>query len=319
MSKGRIILLIVAGALLITGGIIFGVALKKGINHKADAGEKKTYNSLGAFDTIEMEVDTSDINIRKSTDGKNYVEVYEYKEVVHEVKVEDGKLLIKSVDNRKWYDFIFGFNFMNLQINVYLDNTEYAKLKIKASTADVTVDKEFVFGDVDIHLSTGDVEMSAKINNEFKVETSTGDVRFKGNTAKMVNIDTDTGRVYLENVDVSEDLSIKVTTGNTSLKEVTAKNLKYKASTGDIKLVNTVIANHIEINTSTGDVDFDHCDASTLTVKTTTGHVKGSLLTPKSFWIETDTGKRDVPRTTGGDCEITTDTGDIKITVVNNE
>ena len=49
---------------------------------------------------------------------------------------------------------------------------------------------------------------------------------------------------------------------------------------------------------------------------TDTGDVKGSLLSEKIFIPTTDTGDVDVPKTvTGGRCEITTDTGDIKITV----
>jgi len=46
---------------------------------------------------------------------------------------------------------------------------------------------------------------------------------------------------------------------------------------------------------TTGDVKFDGCDA-------------------ENVFIETDTGKIDVPRSVaGGSCEITTDTGDIKV------
>ena len=67
---------------------------------------------------------------------------------------------------------------------------------------------------------------------------------------------------------------------------------------------------------STGDVTFTDADASEITVQTDTGDVSGSLLTEKVFITETDTGKVSVPNTvTGGRCKITTDTGDIRITV----
>ena len=52
-------------------------------------------------------------------------------------------------------------------------------------------------------------------------------------------------------------------------------------------------------------------------VETDTGDVTGSLLSDKVFITKSDTGSIDVPKTvTGGKCEITTDTGDIKIEII---
>ena len=51
-------------------------------------------------------------------------------------------------------------------------------------------------------------------------------------------------------------------------------------------------------------------------VTTSTGEVTGSLRSEKVFITRSDTGRQDVPKSvTGGRCEITTDTGDIEITV----
>ena len=63
-------------------------------------------------------------------------------------------------------------------------------------------------------------------------------------------------------------------------------------------------------------MNFEASDAASIFVETDTGDVKGSLLSEKIFIINTDTGKKEVPEsTTGGRCKITTDTGDIKITI----
>ena len=63
-------------------------------------------------------------------------------------------------------------------------------------------------------------------------------------------------------------------------------------------------------------MEFNHCDAETICVNTDTGSVTGTLLTDKVFIIETDTGSVNVPKSiTGGRCEITTDTGNIRITI----
>ena len=58
-------------------------------------------------------------------------------------------------------------------------------------------------------------------------------------------------------------------------------------------------------------------DAGELHIRTDTGDVTGTLRTKKVFITETDTGKVEVPKSiTGGECEITTDTGDIKIEIL---
>ncbi len=72
----------------------------------------------------------------------------------------------------------------------------------------------------------------------------------------------------------------------------------------------------MSIQRNTGSVKFNKSDAGEIKVVTTTGDVKGTLLTDKVFIVNTNTGKKEVPNTiTGGRCEITTDTGDIKISI----
>jgi DUF4097 and DUF4098 domain-containing protein YvlB len=72
----------------------------------------------------------------------------------------------------------------------------------------------------------------------------------------------------------------------------------------------------LSIERSTGDVIFEGCDAGEIYVKTDTGDVKGTLLSEKVFLTDTDTGKISVPKTiTGGRCEVSTDTGDIELSI----
>jgi DUF4097 and DUF4098 domain-containing protein YvlB len=97
---------------------------------------------------------------------------------------------------------------------------------------------------------------------------------------------------------------------------VECRNLKSDGATGDLSLDNVIAAEVFRIERSTGDVDFEGCDAAEITVTTDTGHIRGSLLSDKVFIAETDTGRVDVPHTTtGGKCQLTTDTGNIKISI----
>ena len=63
-------------------------------------------------------------------------------------------------------------------------------------------------------------------------------------------------------------------------------------------------------------MNFNACDAAEIYVETDTGDVKGTLLSDKVYIVFTDTGKINVPKAvTGGRCEISTDTGNIKIEI----
>ena len=107
---------------------------------------------------------------------------------------------------------------------------------------------------------------------------------------------------------------MRVSTGETALHRVSCRNLTSNGSTGEISLHHVVSGGSLSITRSTGDIRFDDCDAATLLIETDTGDVSGRLLSDKVFITHTDTGRVKVPNTsTGGRCEIRTDTGDIQI------
>ena len=96
----------------------------------------------------------------------------------------------------------------------------------------------------------------------------------------------------------------------------TAKIRRYLSERGKILLNRVIASGSLTVRRSTGDVIFDRCDAASLSVTTDTGDVTGTLLTEKTFIPDSETGKIDVPKnTSGGICEITTDTGDIRLKI----
>ena len=114
-------------------------------------------------------------------------------------------------------------------------------------------------------------------------------------------------------------LYLSVSTGDTVLSNIKCQNLLSTGNTGDISLKNVIATEKIYIERSTGNVKFNGSDAGEIIVKTTTGNVTGTLLSEKVFITKTSTGKINVPKTTtGGKCEITTSTGNIKINIENN-
>jgi len=291
-------LFLIIGILIILGIILFVTILAANgwdfTKLSTAKYQSNSYTLEEGFKNISVSTNTADVTLILS-DGPCKVECYEQENMTHRVSVQDGKLEISVNDTRKWYGHISLFSFDTPKITVYLSPAEYAALSIRTDTGDVEIPKDFRFESVDIAVSTGDVKCYASANGQIKIKSSTGDILAESISADILNL--------------------TVSTGKTTLKDAQCNNLRSEGDTGDLHLQNVIAKETFSIERSTGDVKLDRCDAAEIEIETDTGNVTGSLLSPKIFWAETDTGRVDVPKsTTGGRCQIETDTGNIKIT-----
>lgn len=314
--------LIIAASLVLIGCILFAgimTTLKWDFKGLATVKyETNTYEISEAFDGISMNTDTADIAFVLSVDGKCRVECHEEANAKHSVTVEDGTLTVELIDERSVYDFIgyIGLNFDSPKITIHLPKTEYTNLLINGDISDVEIPNDFMFKDVEISLSTGDVDFCASASEMIKIKTSTGDICAENISAGSLDLTVSTGRVTISDVSCEGDVTVGVSTGETYLTDLACKSVISSGNTGDIYLNNVIATEKFSIERSTGDVKFDVSDATEIFVKTDTGDVTGSLLTDKVFITQTDTGDVDVPKTVnGGKCEINTNTGDIRITI----
>lgn len=320
MSKRTTIWLIVAVALMVIGCIMF-VSVMASLGWEftslsTNRYETNEYQLSEDFRSISIVADTADIVFVPSENATCRVVCYEQANQKHSVAVKDGVLVIEVVDERKWYEYI-GFNFGDCKLTVYLPKGEYGALSIESDTGDVEISDAFGFESVEISEHTGRVTNHASVLGEMKIQTTTGDILLENVSAGTLVLSVSTGRVTVSDVSCEGDVKVNVSTGRASLVNVTCKNLISNGDTGEISLKNVIASGKFFIERSTGDVRFECSDAAEIFVETDTGDVRGTLLSEKVFVVETDTGRIDVPKSvTGGRCEITTDTGDIKITIV---
>lgn len=319
MSENAKIWLVTAFFLVLIGCIIFWgiMSMLEWDFTKLSTSKYETNNHVinEKFKSITVDTNTADIDFVLSEDTKTSVICYEQQNERHSVGVKDGTLLIEVVDTRKWYEYI-GINFSVPKITVYIPRGEYETLSVKSDTGDVEIPKDFKFKNIHISGSTGDVTNYAFFSERIKIKTSTGNICVKNISSGTLDLSVSTGNVTVSEVTCEDNITVNVSTGKVKLSDIACKSIISSGSTGDILLNNVIAKEKFSIERSTGDVKFDGCDASEIFVETDTGDVKGSLLSEKVFIVNTDTGKKDVPDTiTGGRCEITTDTGDIKITI----
>ena len=277
--------------------------------------ETNKYEISDNFENINVITNTADIEIIPSLSSDSFVVCNEQKNVNHSVKVENNTVLIEVNDRRKWYEHI-GINFNTPKITIYLPLNEYGKLMIKSDTGDIKIPKDFKFKSIEILDDTGDIANYASVSEYIKIKTSTGDIYTENISGDIVELSTSTGKIDVIDVNCSSDIKVNVSTGKINVTDTKCGNLLSKGDTGNVYLKNVIIREKMSIQRSTGNVNFKDCDANDIFVKTDTGNVTGNLLTDKVFFVETDTGRVDVPKIMADEkCEIITDTGNIKIAI----
>ncbi len=294
--------LIIASVLVALGTAVCGVALVMANGDVTKIGfsdfQTKEYEISKEFSGISVSSMSADIRFQLSEDGKTRVVCFEKESVSHSVSVKEGVLTIQATDKREWYEHIW--NFGNEMLTVYLPEISYGALTIEADTSDVQIRAPFRFESVNISLLTGDIDLE------------------RVNTGSM-ELSVSTGEISLEEITCTRDITVGVSTGETEIERVTCKNLSSKGGTGNIELSGVIVSEKMTMERSTGDITFENSDAAELSIRTRTGDVEGTLLTGKNFQVKTGTGRVRVPEgQTGGLCEITTGTGDIRITVRGN-
>lgn len=311
--------LLAAASLVIVGLVIFVAAMSANGWDFAKLGTQEyktnTYPISEAFTHISVKTNTAHVLFAPSEDDSCKVVCYEQEHVEHSVSVQDGTLTVTVEDNREWYEHI-SIGFQTSKITVYLPHREYGILSVENNTGDVEIPKDFAFESITVSESTGAVTCHASSTGPVKIKTSTGAIRVQGISAQSLELTASTGAITVSDVDCAGDAKIKVSTGPAKLTDVTCKNLTSTGSTGSVTLKNVIASEQFSIETDTGSVKFDSCDAAEIFVETDTGSVTGSLLSDKVFFAQTDTGSIDVPKSTsGGRCEVTTDTGNIELKI----
>ncbi len=319
MSKTVKRWLLAAASLVLIGIMIFGgVLAMSGWDFKKLSTvryESNHYEIKEDYRNISIRTKTAHVVLVPSEDGECSVECYEESKVKHSVSVKDGTLVIEVTDTRKWYDYV-GINFDTPKITVRIPKGAYGAFSLQSRTGDVEIAKDFVFESIDISESTGHVTNYASASGNIKITTSTGNISLENISAHSLDLSVSTGTVTVSGANCVGDVRIDVSTGKAHLSEVVCQNVISDGSTGDISFRHVIARGQFSIERDTGHITFDRCDAAELFIRTSTGDVSGSLLTEKVFLVNTDTGKKEVPKTiTGGKCEITTDTGDVIISI----
>lgn len=314
MKKSVKVLICVGIILAIIGGIVLTVGFINSDKNKKTI--TNTYKITDSFTSFAIDSSTANVEFKPSENDSTEVICQEREKIKYNVCVSDGALTVSVEDNLKWYEKIFNFGIIKDKITVILPSGDYDNLNIKCTTGNVKTAKEISFKSVEIRLTTGGVELNSNVSENAKIESTTGNIVLNDLNCKNATLSATTGNVTLNSATVSESLSITATTGNVRLNKSNYGRVSIALTTGNVTLSETVSEGKTQIKCTTGNVRFDKADSGEIHVATTTGNVTGTLKSDKSFYCESNTGRRVYPHTEGGKCEIKTSTGDIIIEIV---
>ncbi|MBQ9209063.1 MAG: DUF4097 family beta strand repeat protein [Oscillospiraceae bacterium] len=320
MKKG--IWIIVSIVLIITGAALCALSTMvmgfDPVNTSTVDYVENTYEVTGSFKNISIAVDTDDIEFQISQDGRCSVVCIEAEGRHHEAKINGSTLEIRQVYEEGW-NFV-GINSRTPIMTVYLPERSYNDLVMNIDTGDVIIPEGFTFADLEINSDTGDVMCKCDVTGDADVHVNTGEIYMGGITGDKVSVSSVTGDILLESINCS-DAQVKSDTGDVELGSVLISgDAEFESDTGMIRLSSVKVSGKLTANGDTNDVELSGCDAGEIYIETNTGSITGSLLSGKQFVTETNVGDIDVPAaSSGGKCELITNTGDISIIIAQGE
>lgn len=289
------ILLVAAGAILILTAMAIGKGNWKEL--KSVGYEERTFPVSGEVRDIQISDSENGIKILPSGDGTCKVICPEKTDgsIYHTVEVRNGVLSVQRHDARKWFQFI-GVNFYIGGVEVYLPEGEYGALTASSTAGSLSVADGFTFESADLKSTSGSIRMLSQVKQELHAESASGSVRVENASPEKLYAKTSSGRIELTHIR-GGSVTAKATAGKITLKDVITKGA-------------------LSAQNISGGVALEGCDGGTIRIACTSGSVKGTLLSDKIFITDSKSGSVKIPRSTeGGECEITTTSGSIRIDI----
>ena len=287
-----------------------------------------------AFKHIRIEDSECDIKLLPSADGACCVEYANCGSIRHDCFVEDETLVIRSVDERRWFEKL-GIRDRQMRVSLYMPATGYETLFINTASGDISIAEGFAFLNAELKTASGDVKLSAYFEEKLSIHSSSGDITASVQGPGSVKADSMSGDVQIMGNTGEGDVAAESKSGDVKIEAVQCSFLKAHTLSGDMIIsdaacitanINTVsgdvcarklvASGELNAESVSGDVKLTQCDGANMYLKTVSGDIAALLESPKCFVFSTVSGHISVPQTFGeGKCEIRTISGDARITV----
>lgn len=265
MSRGKIIAMVVAAVMVVSGVSMLIIGLTVGASPIISIGNRNAADGTGiktVSDTVELDdYDKAEIDVSSIDVIIEYGTGYSLEYVVREGRepaamVKGGKLSMKQPSQSSF--FVFDFR------NITDYEHEYYKLTIpkeckrldldlEASSADITVNGVSIEGSIDV--SSGDVSINRTKGEDLKLTSSSGHIDLANAEYEKLNVEVSSGDISFKDCGIDE-LECSSSSGEMTFDDLDADNIDVKASSGDIVL--NIIGKEddysYDIDTSSGNI-----------------------------------------------------------------
>ena len=253
----------------ILGGKVFGYAFNLGSNElytNADYVEDTV--QINPFS--ELYVESSAANVIVKLGNENKVTYRVPKELLPEIKDENGKLTVIS-QKKTTFDFNVGFvgnNYIEIEVN------------------------EDGLKNIDLRVSSGDV-LFEDLDLEGVIKVSSGDINITGCEAgKDIELKTSSGAIDLVDSHF-ENITHKQSSGDTSFERVEAKKVIMEQSSGSSE-VYSLKAESLEAHVTSGSYKVNNSDIKDVKINATSGDISGNYLKCEELDLHATSGDVDI-------------------------
>ena len=312
--------LIIALVCLIAGALILGIGWVLLQNNPIEKNVFKDNVYPFSIDELPSQINISTTNsrveFRTTTESEWRVECVDKEKIYHKVELIDGVLTIKEIDDRQWYEHIGLFaNLRPQTVIVYLPEGTYGSLNIGVVSGDISVPEGFVFSDVTLKSTSGDMSFASVATGAMNIKVTSGDIAISGSIGGALEVSGTSGDIVISG-NIGGAVEISGTSGDIEIKNATPTRITIQNTSGDIDLIDVECSEACEIEKVSGSIELKRCDALSFNLVTTSGDIYGSILSAKTFDCKTTSGDIHTPADgNGGTFKAKTTSGDIKITV----
>ncbi len=243
--------------LLITGGAIFalGVVVTVGGIFAIRSSAKK--NTEVTYEKQEVVI----------TDDVSAIKVGE---VSQDVEIKPSEEMVTISQN--WFNDSKSFDH---PVVIYLPEGTYDSAQIDSVSGDITLPEGYVFNDIKLDTTSGEITSLCGSAGEINVNTISGEVKIANCTPSNISVNTTSGYIFFDDMTVGGNTDLDTISGEVTLTNLETKDISVSTTSGDIILKNL----------TTGTADFD----------TTSGEVSGTVTGDHEYDADTVSGDIEIP------------------------
>ncbi len=333
MSKLKIGGVVAIAVILIGALLSFSVLIAVGFDFgkfNAESFERIEQTPEQPFSEIEIRTSFCDVRIMPAAQGETpRIITPNSKNIQHLVSLADGKLTVREVDAREWYEKIgiFSVDDEMVAVELYLPHAWYGNVKIMTASGDVSIEGkgavedlvtfqnvrvETASGDVDFHAdvvrnitnngntvtggayfrsASGDIHVRGVKEGPISADSTSGEITVRDCTTVQLQLSSTSGDIKIANTDCAlGSVNVDSTSGEITLSDVKADKLEMESSSGDMELTRVTVGWHMQLITVSGEIDIERSNAVTLYMRSTSGDIEAELLSGKRFFVETTSG-----------------------------